>query len=104
TGIDAEQLAQLTIPAQLVDVEEERPRRVRVIGRMTADELLDQPRVDRPERGTRGDATLAQQPLDLRAGEIGVDYEPGAVAEELLVTGLAQLVAAGRGAAVLPDE
>ena len=49
-------------------------------------------------------SALRQQPLDLGPGEVGVEDQAGALAEELLVAGLPQLLAAVRGAAVLPDE
>ena len=66
--------------------------------------LLHEPRVDRAEGGARVDAALLQQPLDLRAGEVRVEHEPGALAEERLAALRLQLVAARRGAPVLPDE
>ena len=72
---------------------------------MAAGELEDEPGVDRPERGAAGiDVALADQPLDLRAREVRVEHQPGALADERLVALLAQLVAAGRRSAVLPDE
>jgi hypothetical protein len=68
-------------------------------------ELVDEPGVDGPEgRAGRVDVALADQPLDLRAGEVGVEHEPGALAHERLTSLLAELVAAGGGAAVLPHE
>ena len=71
---------------------------------MPPGELEDEPRVDRPERSTRVHPALPDQPLDLRAGEVGVDHEAGALAEQGLVSGLAQLVAARGRAPVLPDD
>src|SRR5205823_12624404 len=59
---------------------------------------------DRAEGGARIDAAFPDQPLDLGAGEVGVDDEAGALAEQSLVPGLAQLVATGGGAPVLPDD
>ena len=49
-------------------------------------------------------AAVADQPLDLGPREVGVEHEAGALANERLVAGGAQLVAAGGGAAVLPDQ
>jgi acetyl-CoA carboxylase biotin carboxyl carrier protein len=69
-----------------------------------ARELEDEPGVDRAERGVRRHVALADQPLDLRAGEVWVEHQPGALAKERLVAGLLQLVAATRGAPVLPDD
>ena len=91
--------------AQLADVEQHRPRGVRVVGHVAAGELEDEPGVDRAERRRRrAPSTFCEQPLDLRAGEVGVDHEPGPLADQRLVARLAQLVAARRGAPVLPDE
>jgi hypothetical protein len=69
-----------------------------------AGELEDEPGVDRAEDRPLGPRGVAQQPLDLGPGEVGVDRQPGALAHQRLVSGLPQLVAAPRGAAVLPDE
>jgi hypothetical protein len=69
-----------------------------------AGELEDQPGVNRAEGGFGRNAALADQPFDLRAGEVRIEHEPGALAEERLVAGLLELVAAARRAAVLPDE
>ena len=71
---------------------------------MPAGELEDEPGVDRAEDGVARGPDVAEQPLDLGRREVGVDDEPGAGADQLLVPGLAQLVAARRGAPVLPDE
>ena len=57
-----------------------------------------------PKTASRGRLDVAQQPLDLRPGEVGIEDEAGALADERLVPGLAQLVAARRRAPVLPDE
>ena len=102
--VDAEQLAELRVPGEPADVEEHRARGVRVVGRVAAGQLEQQPGVDRAEDGARRQVGVAQQPLDLGAGEVGVEDEPGALADQRLVPGLAQLVAARRGAAVLPDQ
>ena len=47
---------------------------------------------------------LADQPLELRAGEIGVELEPGLAADQLLVAGIAQFAADRIAAAALPDD
>ena len=102
--VDAEQLAELGVPAPLADVEEHRPRRVGEVGRVTAGELEDEPGVDRPEDrvGRLGD--VSQQPLDLGRREVRVEDEAGALADQLLAALVAKLAAAGRRAPVLPDE
>jgi hypothetical protein len=50
------------------------------------------------------ETAVPDQPLDLRAGEVGVEHQAGAVADELLPTLLLELGAALGGAAVLPDD
>jgi hypothetical protein len=102
--VHAEQVAQLGVPAALADVEQHRARCVREVGGVLARELEDEPRVDRAEGGVARHIALADQPFDLRAGEVGVEHEPGALADERRVAGVAELVAAARGAAVLPDD
>ena len=93
-----EQVAELLVPAAAMDVEEHRPRGVRVIGRVAAGELEGQPGVDRPEATARSrPLDVARQPLDLGAGEVGVEDQPGALADQPLVAGRAQLVAAAGG-------
>jgi len=63
------------------------------------------PNIARPSRARpRRPSTFAQQPFDLRTREVGLEHEPGPLANQRLVAGVAQLVAAGRGAAVLPDD
>ena len=55
-------------------------------------------------RRRRGDAALAQQPLELRAAEVRIEHEPGARPHESRCPGGGELVAARRGAAVLPHD
>ena len=88
-GIDPEQVAELGVPAQPVDVEQHRPRGVRVVGDVAAGELEDEPGVDRPEGRPARRLDVLEQPLDLGAREVGVDDEPGALAHQRLVPGLA---------------
>ena len=57
-----------------------------------------------PNTAPAGSVDVSEQPLDLGPGEVGVDHEPGALADQVLVALLAELVAARRRAAVLPDE
>ena len=69
-----------------------------------------QPRVDRPEHRRAVVRPLAQagdvlqQPGDLRGREVGVEDQAGALPDQRLVPGGAQLLAARGGAAVLPDD
>ena len=77
---------------------------------MLAGELEREPRVDRPEHGAAVARALGkagdvvEQPPDLGGGEVRVEHESGARADERFVTVGAQLLAQRRGAAVLPDE
>ena len=57
-----------------------------------------------PKTASSAPSAFCKEPLDLRAGEVRVENEPGALAHQVLVAGLAELVAASRRAAVLPDE
>ena len=102
--VDPEQRAELLVPAPAVDVEEHRPRGVGVVGGVAAGELEDEPGVDRAERRPLGPLDVARQPLDLGPGEVGVEDQARALADELLVAGGAQLLAAPGGAPVLPDQ
>ena len=96
------------VPAQVVDVEQHRPRRVRVVGDVAPRELAQRAtsrssRSSRPPRA-RAPATLSQQPLDLGRREVRVEHEAGALANQRLVAGGLQLVAARGRAPVLPDD
>ncbi len=102
--IDPEQATQLGIPAQPADVEQHRPRGVRVVGDVATGELEDEPGVDRPEGGAVRCFDVSQKPFDLGAREVGVDDQPGALPHQRLVPGGLEFVAARRGAAILPDE
>src|SRR6185503_6614118 len=98
------QRAELLVPCAEVNVEQHRPRGVGVVGDMAAGELEKQPGVDRPEDGALSALDVAQQPLDLRRREVGIDDEAGALADQRLVPGPAQLLAALCRAPVLPDQ
>ena len=71
---------------------------------MATGQLEEEPGVDRAEDRAVRPLGVAQQPLDLGPGEIGVDGEAGPLPHQPLLPGHPQLVAARRGAAVLPDE
>ena len=103
---------QLIVPVVGVDVEEKRARSVGDVGdvRAVAGELPCEPRVDRAEgelaalgaRACAGD--LVEQPGDFRAAEVRIDDQPGALAHQALGAHLAQLLALGGGATVLPHD
>jgi hypothetical protein len=107
---DAEQVQQLVVPVAGAQVVEHRARGVRGLGDVLAGELERQPGVDRAEHrparaGTLGEAVdLLQQPLDLRRREVRVEDQPGGRTDQRLVAAFPQLVAARRGATVLPDQ
>ncbi len=107
---NAEQVAQVGGPVARAQVVEHRPRGVRRIRRVLAREVPDQPGVDRaedraPVARPLGEAVdLAQEPFDLRRREVRVQDEARVRADERLVPGGAQLVAAVGRAPVLPDD
>ena len=57
-----------------------------------------------PKTARSAPSTLRSSHSILVAGEVGVEDEAGALADQRLVPGRAQLVAALRRAPVLPDE
>src|SRR5205823_13165820 len=98
------------VPHSAMDVEHERSRCVRHIGREgpAAGELPDEPRVDRPAHEIAGLGALLgarhliQDPPYLRAGKVRVDDEPGAFADELFMAARAESLADGRARPALP--
>ncbi len=102
--IHPEQVAQLGVPPQPADVEEHRPRGVRVVGDVATGELEDEPGVDRAEDRAARRFDVPLKPFDLRAREIRVDHEPRSLPHQRFVPGGPQLVAALCRAAVLPDK
>ncbi len=77
------------------------PGRGRAAGQVPQD-----PGVDGPEGQVRPGRHPArtEEPLQLGAREVGVEHQPGGRPHQIEVALLAQLVAAGRGAAVLPHD
>ena len=71
-----------------------------------AREVPEQPAVDGAERQVRRrlDTPFVEQPLHLGGGEVGIEHQPGRGPHERLVPRGAQLVAARRGATVLPHD
>ena len=71
-----------------------------------ARQVPQHPRVHRPEGQLRagGHATVPQQPLELGRREVRVEHQAGGGPHQVEVAGLAQLVAPGGRAPVLPDE
>ena len=57
-----------------------------------------------PKTARSAPSTLRSSHSIFVAGEVGVEDQPGPLAHQRLVAGLAQLVAARGGAAVLPDQ
>ena len=103
--IDPEQRAEIGIPAKILDVEQHRPRCVRVVSCVSTGEPEDQVRIDRSEDGPSGLGHIAEHPLDLGPGKIGIDHESSLGTDHLLDPCLGtKLIATGRGPPVLPYE
>ncbi len=109
---DVEEAQQIVVPVAGVDVEEQRAARVRRVGDVRAafGEVPDEPRVDGAEgelaagRARAGAGHVIEQPLELGAGEIGVDDEARLRRDGSGVSRGLELVALRRGTAVLPDD
>ena len=108
----AQRAQQLVIPLERVDVEQQRARRVAGVGDVQAavGELPEQPRVDRAERelaglGARARAVdVVENPGELRAREVRVEHQTGALAEQRLGALRSQAIADVRRAPILPDD
>ncbi len=57
-----------------------------------------------PKTARSGSSALRSQPLDLGPREVGIEHQPGALADQRLVPCRPQLLAALRRATVLPDQ
>ena len=98
--------------SRAVDVVQHRAARVRRVGRVhaavgTAAQPPQDPAVDGAEhRGRRRPSTppCGEQPLELGRREVGVEHEAGQLADQRLAARFPELVAARRGAPVLPDD
>ena len=109
---DIELLEDVVVPLQGVDVEEHGTRGVGVVGHvdLAARQLPDEPRLDRAEQqlaalcALTGAGDIFEQPVDLCAGEVGVDDEAGLGAEGIgQALGLERVAVFARPAA-LPDD
>ena len=113
-GGDGEEAAELGGPREGGGIEEERAARVGGVGGVraavaAAGELPQHPRVDRAEGevgvvGREGEVAVAKEPGRLRGAEVRVEDEAGRGAHQREVAGGDELLAEGRGAAVLPDD
>ena len=110
---DAQHGEDVFVPLQLVDVEQHGARGIGIVGHVHAalGHVPDQPGVDGAEqqlpllRLFTGAGHVVQDPLDLGAGEIGVQQQAGIFPHVFLKAFvLAQLVADLRGTAALPDD
>ena len=103
---------ELVVPGETVDVEEERPARVRDVRRVdaTAGQPPGEERVHGPEGklaalGARPETAARVEDVgDLGAGEVGVEGQAGPLPEERLEAGRAQSLAGGGGDPALPDD
>ena len=109
---NAQRGQQIGVPLVGVDVEQHGAAGVADIGHMApaAGELPDQPAVHGAEgqvagigRGA-GAGHVVQQPLQLAAGEVGVDQQTGLLLDGVGHAGFAQRGTDGLGTAVLPDD
>ncbi len=109
---NVEDRQELIVPIEIVDVEEEGARGVGRIGdvRGAVREAPREPGIDGAEGelaalGARARAgNRIEKPRELRPGKIGIDLQPGPLAEPCFVAGLPERVTSGRGASVLPDD
>ena len=107
-----EEVQQLGVPGSPFQVVEQGAARVRVVGdeRGARREPVDEPGIDGAEHGLAGLGPCAkvrhvlEQPLDLGSREVGIPHQAGAVGDVCVAQLGAELAAALRGAAVLPDE
>ena len=103
-----QQSGKFFVPLQPADVEQHRAACVGDVGDvvLTPGQIPHDPRIDRAEGKPRVDrySTVAEQPLELRAAEVGVEYEPRAPADEIEVACRGESVAALCRATVLPDD
>ena len=109
---DAEEAQQLVIPVAAMDVEQQRARGIRHVGRMhlPTGQPPQQEAVDRAEgelaalRAFPRAGHVVEQPGELRAGEIGIEQQARALAYEGLgAVGLEPRAGLGR-TTVLPDD
>ena len=109
-GRNVEQRQQLLAPGAAMDVVQHRARGIAGVAdvQRAAGQVPHQPAVDGAEGQFAAPCAFprarhfAQQPGELGGGEIGVHLQSGQRADAPGVTGLAQAVAVGCGAAVLP--
>src|SRR5690606_37319394 len=109
---DAEDAQQLRVPCLLPDIEEQRPRGIRDLGRMhfAAGQVPQQPAVDGAEGkpallGPRARALdRIEEPGELRGREVGIEEQAGALRDLLLEPIRPELSANVRGTPVLPDD
>ena len=111
-GRDPEEVEELRVPAQGAQVHEQRAAGVGRIGDVglpagepPGEEGVDGPEGDLPLRGPAADPLLVvEEPAELGGREVGVEHEPGALADPGLAAGVLEPLALRRGAAVLPDD
>ncbi len=95
-----------------MDIEQQRARRIGVVGDvgLSLGHLPDQPAVDGAEQQLATASAFAaafdviENPLDLGAGEVGVDHQSGGLADVVFHAVALELVADRRALAALPDD
>src|SRR5262245_12074222 len=107
---DPQQIEQLVVPVDGVEIEQQRPARVRRVRRVFPRESRAEPGIDGPEREVARlrlaprARYVVEEPLHLGSAEVGVEHEARTLAEQGSVPGFLELAASARGAAILPDE
>jgi hypothetical protein len=108
---DPEQRQQLLVPGAPSQIVEQRPRCVGVVAGVNppAGEPRHQPALhgaggQLAPLGPAAEGRIAQQPFELGGGEVRVGDQAGPLPEQRLEPGVAELAAAGAGAAILPDD
>ena len=109
---NAETRAELLVPAEIVNIKQHCARAVGIVRHMgaAAGQIPDEPRVHIAEQQLAALGALArtrnviEDPLDLRAGKIGVDEQAGLLLHIRAKTVGCELIADGCRAAALPDD
>ena len=101
-----EQLPHLLAPSPALDVEQQRARGVGGVGDViaAAGQPGHQPAVDGPHRRAGGTLHVLHRPARLRGGEVRVENQARDLADAVFMPGLAQALALGGRAPVLPHD
>ena len=107
---DAEQRQCFGIPIACLDVEEERARRVGLVGRVAPGEVSQKPCIDGPEDDLAlrcpiaQAADILQQPFDFGRREVRIDRQAGSSTKPLCCRMPSERLASLRGPTILPHD